>query len=129
MITQLGKVGTLIEASIPDATLSIPPPAPSTDSSEILLPPPPPSIHLTPLLGSAPSEHLQTLHSLYAAQVATLVWTSNAEGMMGGDRRAVIVGIALRPLPGAGDEGSPSERERQVFHGVMAAVRSLLLPK
>ncbi|KAF8481410.1 hypothetical protein JB92DRAFT_3038627 [Gautieria morchelliformis] len=59
-----------------------------------LLPSPPPSIQLTLLLGSGPSEHIQTLHSLYASQAGTLVWLS-AEGN-GGERRPVVVGIALK---------------------------------
>ncbi|GJE87142.1 hypothetical protein PsYK624_032250 [Phanerochaete sordida] len=126
IITQLGKAGTLIEATIPDATPLIPPPALPADSSEVPLPPPPPSIHLTPLLGNAPTEHLQTLHSLYAAQVATLVWTSSADGLVGDSRRAIIVSIALRPVPGAEGGESLSEHERRMFHGIMAVVRTLL---
>lgn len=44
-------------------------------------------------------------------------------------RRAVIVGIALRPDKDAGREESLSEHERKVFHGVMGVVRDLLAQK
>ncbi|PSR77353.1 hypothetical protein PHLCEN_2v7954 [Hermanssonia centrifuga] len=101
-------------------------PAGPADADVPSLPPPPPSIQLTPLLGNAQSDHMQTLHSLYASQVATLVWTSEAEGSIDSDRRGVIVGIALQNVAEKGHEGGLSEHERGVFHGVMAMVKDLL---
>lgn len=149
LVTQLGKVGSLvraaatvdnvsypyqptcqIEATIPEATPLLPPPAPPSDStSEIPLPHPSTAINLKPLLGVAPSGHLQTLYSLYAAQVATLVWMSGADGSIGDNRRAVILGIALKSMGGAESGGSVSEQERQVFLGVMRTIRDLLAGK
>src|SRR5882672_11438681 len=96
-------------------------PAPPPDPSDPYchpLPPPPSAIQLTPLFGSAPSEHMQTLHSLYTAQIATIVWTAESDGPLEVDRRNVVVGIALRKSDGAGD-GGLSLQEREVFKGVM----------
>lgn len=45
---------------------------------------------------------------------------------MGDNRRAVIVGIALKPIAVAGGEGSVSEQERQVFMEVMRTLRDLI---
>jgi hypothetical protein len=50
---------------------------------------------------------MQTLHSLYAAQIATIIWVEEAK-KMAVDRRSVVVGIALRDAD-----------ERKTFHGVM----------
>ncbi|EIN07292.1 hypothetical protein PUNSTDRAFT_144807 [Punctularia strigosozonata HHB-11173 SS5] len=122
LITQLGKVGNLIQATIP-ATTALQP-APSSDdtlSASAALPPPPPTIQLTPLLGAAPSEHIRTLHSLYASQAATIIWFSENKEVLGEvPRRGVIVGVALKKL--GGDEilgTSISDTERETFMGVM----------
>ncbi|KAF8511370.1 hypothetical protein JB92DRAFT_2934750 [Gautieria morchelliformis] len=105
LITQVEKIGNLIQVSIPP-TAPLFPASHTTATSESeradgisaeptqSLSSPPPSIQSTPLLGSGPSEHIQTLHSLYASHAATLVWLS-AEGH-GGERKPVVVGIALR---------------------------------
>ncbi|KAG2111644.1 uncharacterized protein F5147DRAFT_633077 [Suillus discolor] len=106
LVTQLGKVGNLIQASIPSTT-----PLLSADLDEDStngLPAPPAAIQLTPLLGGASSEHLQTLHSLYAAQIATIIWVEEAK-KMAVNRRSVVVGIALHR----------DADERNTFHGVM----------
>ncbi|OBZ75807.1 hypothetical protein A0H81_04307 [Grifola frondosa] len=96
LVTQLGKVGNLIQATIPETIPLLPPPPPDPSQPNVFpLPVPPPSIQLTPLLGNAPSQRLHTLHSLYTSQIATLVWTAEAEGPVDTDRRAVVVGIAL----------------------------------
>ncbi|KIJ24752.1 hypothetical protein M422DRAFT_178546 [Sphaerobolus stellatus SS14] len=127
-ITQIGKVGSLIQASIP-------PTAPLIPSSNLLsgsdsdmqphpeqsLPSPPPSIQLTPLVGSAPSEQLQTLHSLYASQAATLVWLYTEA--RGGQRKPVVVGIALRK---GHAETWDEDKQRKTFHGVMEMLQELL---
>ncbi|KAG2078226.1 hypothetical protein BDR04DRAFT_1087977 [Suillus decipiens] len=111
LVTQMGKVGNLIQASIPSTT-----PLLSAHDEDLTtgLPAPPAAIQLTPLLGGAPSEHLQTLHSLYAAQIATIIWVEEAK-KMAVERRSVIVGIALRD----GDE-------RKTFHGVMDHLNRLI---
>ncbi|KAI0306475.1 hypothetical protein B0F90DRAFT_1923291 [Multifurca ochricompacta] len=122
IITQLKKVGTLIQASLPPTT-------PLVDSSEessqaasdaIALSPVHPSIDLVYLFGHAPSLDHQTLYSSYAAQVATLVWASERYGS---SRTPVIVGVALKALR------SPekfSNADRATFLQVMDLVRELL---
>jgi len=75
------------------------------------------------LLGSAPSEHLQTLHSLYVTQIATLVWISEPETAMGSGRKGVVVGLALKKQEVG--EGL-SENERDVFYGIMSLVQDML---
>jgi len=126
LVTQLGKVGTLIQASVPDTTplLPAPPPDPLHPNQQSL-PPPPPAVQLTPLLGSAPSEHVHTLHALYAAQIATIVWSERGFGLLGNSRRSVVVGLALQKSDGADDAGV-TEREKVLFHGVMSALQELL---
>jgi len=92
LVTQLGKVGSLIQASMPE-TVPFPPSLPIDPYSETLkLVEPMSSIELTPLLGTAPSQDIATLHDLYVSQIATLFWT---QGPMG-DRRNVVVGLALK---------------------------------
>ena len=107
------------------------PPVPSADSTlEQTIPPPSASIQLTPLLGVAQSEHLETLHSIYASSIATLVWTYEAEGSLGGDRRAIVVGVALKKSGDvASDTVGLTEHERTVFFGVMEVLRELLSKK
>ena len=68
---------------------------------------------------------MQTLHSLYAAQIATIIWTAESEGTLEVDRRNVIVGIALRKSEG-GDNDGLSEQERNLFAGVMEMLRDCL---
>ncbi|KAG8936562.1 hypothetical protein FRC02_001057 [Tulasnella sp. 418] len=124
LVTQLGKVGSLIEASIPMTTpLPLRPIPPA-------LPNPPASIQLTPLLGQPPSEHMQILYNLYASQIATIWWTSNEkEGM---SRKPVVVGIALKKgqsdaSEDQGDDESPLlEHERVLFREVMDMLSQLL---
>ncbi|KAG6376337.1 hypothetical protein JVT61DRAFT_2318 [Boletus reticuloceps] len=84
------------------------------------LPSPSPAIQLTPIFGSAPSAHAQTLYSLYAAQIATLLWLT-----IGGEHRNVVVGIALRSSKGH-EEGEVSEEEQQTFLAVMEGLRTIL---
>jgi proteasome assembly chaperone 3 len=69
---------------------------------------------------------MQTLHSLYAAQIATLVWLAEDEELLGGDRRSVIVGIALRKATSAREEDL-NEEERNAYHGIMGALQMLLM--
>jgi len=125
VVTQLGKVGNLIQASIPE-TSPLPPTPHELNASP--LPAPPPSIQLSHLFGSASSEHIRTLHSLYASQIATIVWTMEAEQAIDAPpRRRVIVGIALKNSIGSHDGSSRlTEDERAVFHGVMSAIQEML---
>lgn len=100
-------------------------PSPDEEPNASALPPPPPSIQLTPLLGSAPTDHLRTLYALYASQVATIVWTAEAGGLMDERRRSVIVGLALKKSGEEEDQGL-SIAERETFHQVMGMVRDLV---
>jgi len=68
---------------------------------------------------------MQTLHSLYAAQIATIVWTAGSDGPLEVDRRNVVVGIALRKSDGADGDGL-SQQEKEVFVGVMDMLRDSL---
>ncbi|KAI8989686.1 hypothetical protein BD414DRAFT_521970 [Trametes punicea] len=127
LVTQIGKVGSLIQAAIPTTMPLLPPPPPDPSNPNALpLPVPPPSIQLTPLLGSAPTERVQTLHSLYASQIATLVWTLEEASVLEADRRPVVVGIALAKPPEHGESAELSAHDRTVFRGVMDMVRELL---
>lgn len=94
-----------------------------TQPNKLILPEPSPAIQLTSLLGSSPSAHLQTLHSLYASQIATIVWTEEALIGLESLRRSVVIGLALYQSQ-EGDEGLQGERE--VFEGVMSMVYDLL---
>ena len=105
----------------------LPPPPPDPSQPNLIpLPVPPPSLQLTPLLGSAPSERIQTLHNLYASQIATLVWTMDGANVLEADRRAVVVGIALAKTSGPVNSSDLTPQDRVVFYGVMEMVRELL---
>ncbi|KII88402.1 hypothetical protein PLICRDRAFT_175996 [Plicaturopsis crispa FD-325 SS-3] len=126
LVTQMGKVGNLIQATIPPTVPLLPAPAPDSGNPNIqTLPPPPAAIQLTSLLGGGPTEHMQTLHSLYASQIATIVWTAESQGPLEVDRKAVVVGVALRKSEGD-ESGGLSESERDVFLGVMSMLNELL---
>ncbi|KAI6036280.1 hypothetical protein BKA83DRAFT_107883 [Pisolithus microcarpus] len=122
-ITQLGKVGSLIQVSMPSTVLLASNGV--SDSSGHALPAPPAALQLMPLFGSASSEHLRSLHSLYAAQVATLIWCAGGHTLGGSDRRSVIVGIALRRSTPTVEEGF-DEHERKTFHETVRVLASML---
>jgi hypothetical protein len=63
---------------------------------------------------------MHTLYSLYAAQIATLLWLT-----IRGEPRSVVVGIALRISKTHG-EGELSEEDQQTFRAVMAALQTAL---
>ncbi|KAJ7046864.1 hypothetical protein C8F04DRAFT_987123 [Mycena alexandri] len=123
LVTQLGKVGNLIQATIPETIPLFPAVQDPAQPNVQALPEPPAAIQLTPLLGNAPSQHLQTLHSLYAAQIATILWTTG--NPLEVSRRPVIVGIALRKSEAQDDDGL-TENERSVFAGVTSMVFQLV---
>ncbi|KAL1676985.1 hypothetical protein EV122DRAFT_215118 [Schizophyllum commune] len=128
LVTQLGKVGNLIQASLPATTPIQPAAEPSADHPNALaLPPPPPGIQVTGLLGSSSSDHQHTLHYLYASQIATIVWTAEGGGALAGPRRDVIIGLALRKsAPSPDDEGSLSEAERETYNATMLLLQEIL---
>lgn len=70
---------------------------------------------------------MQTLHSLYVSQIATLVWVAEPSTALDLGRKGVIVGLALKKQEG-GTEGL-SENEKTIFHGVMSLVQDMLKPE
>ena len=115
-----------IQVSIPQAAPLLVQPSPDQgEPNTPTLPPPPPSIQLTPLLGSAPTDHLRTLYALYASQIATIIWIAETGELMDERRRSVVVGVALKK---SGEEESQglSEAERETFHRVMGMIGDLV---
>lgn len=111
-----------IQASIPFTTIlpAVHHMTGPTGQNDLALPPVPHAIELTTLLGNTLSEHMQTLHSLYVAQIATIIWNWEDEHSPG-LRRSVVVGIALRKTDKQ-DEVS----ERESFFQIMEMVQKLL---
>ncbi|THU87268.1 hypothetical protein K435DRAFT_917182 [Dendrothele bispora CBS 962.96] len=127
LVTQVGKVGNLIQVSLPATIPLQPAPPPDPLYPDVLsLPPPPIAIQLTPLLGHASSEHIQTLHNLYASQIATITWTTEAALPLQMSRKNVIVGIALRKTTPAAEKPELSEEERSTFAGIMSMIQEML---
>ncbi|KIM32998.1 hypothetical protein M408DRAFT_326672 [Serendipita vermifera MAFF 305830] len=118
LVTQMGKVGTLIQATVPPTT-PFAPQAPSDDASNAALPEPPVSIVLTPLMGTSPSPDHKTLLDIYASQIATLAWSSNPSY-----RSPVVVGLAMKKQSISLEDGEIviQERNREVFFEVMKMV-------
>jgi proteasome assembly chaperone 3 len=107
---------TQLQATIPD-TAPLPPP------SSTGIPEPPAAVHVHSLLGSAPTERSQALHSIYATHAATLLWINDIASATGSSRRPVIVGIALKQLKG---DQQMEEAERMVFTSAMDMLAGLL---
>lgn len=107
---------------MPDSASLIPQSSESSDQNHLLIPEPSPAIQLTPLFGSAPSEHLQTLYSLYVPQIATIIWRHESQRGLESSRRSVVVGLALSKL----DSQEDMRVEREIFEGVMSMVHDLL---
>lgn len=95
----------------------------ASNATSSTLPPVHPSIDLTYLFGNAPSSDHQTLYSSYAAQIATLVWTSERQGQAGSPHTPVVVGVALKSPRSS--EG-PTCTDRATFLQVMDLVRDAL---
>ena len=108
-----------IQASVPP-TIALSQAAASNSGS---LPPVHPSIDLTYLFGHAPSSDHQTLYSSYAAQVATLVWSSERYAQVGSSRNPVVVGVALK-APQSSER--VSDADRRTFLRIMDWVREIL---
>ncbi|KAG9127022.1 hypothetical protein FRC07_000998 [Ceratobasidium sp. 392] len=125
-ITQLGKIGCLIQASIPSSVPLIPPPPPPA------LPLPPTATSLTPLLGHPPDARSVTLFNLYASQAAAIAWAK--AGQL--HRRPVIVGLALKRTknPPTSNDGTSeveddfeiSDVERATFKEIMGMLMDCL---
>ncbi|GAA5918509.1 hypothetical protein JCM6882_001360 [Rhodosporidiobolus microsporus] len=146
VVTQLGRIGCMIQVSPPPPTLPSPvPPPPSSNSLLASLPPPHPSTVLSPLFGVPPSPHISSLHDLYASQIGAIVFSRSGGGggpgggledlggmpVLAGAAKPVVLGIALKIKPPAegeeGDgEGGVTEEERQTFGEVMEMILECL---
>jgi len=94
--------------------------------SEVFLPPPDPSSTMTSLFGTARTEASDEVEQLYAAQMASIVFSSGqrggeeggADGSVLGGGKPVVVGLGLKPgFVEPGEAGGDGGRER--FAGVM----------
>ncbi|KAF8136568.1 hypothetical protein EV363DRAFT_1319950 [Boletus edulis] len=103
LVTQMGKVGNLIQVSIPSTADPNAHTSFNDSDPREPLPSPSPAIQLTQSLG-----------------IATLLWLT-----IGGEYRSVVVGIALRSSKGH-EEGEVSEEEQQTFLAVMEGLRTIL---
>ncbi|GAA5971798.1 hypothetical protein JCM11641_001517 [Rhodosporidiobolus odoratus] len=140
VVTQLGRIGCMIQISPPPPTLpsALPLAAAPSENPSILssLPLPHPSTLLTPLFGVPPSPHISSLHDLYASQIGAIVFqrfsaASAADagaGMLTLGAKPVVLGIALRRSSSAeeDDEGGVTEEERGTFAEVMEMVLECL---
>ncbi|KAG7092570.1 hypothetical protein E1B28_008918 [Marasmius oreades] len=127
LVSQVGKVGNLIQVTLPPTTPLLPAAtADPLESNTRQLPPIPAATHLTSLLGHAPSEYRHTLHNLYASQIASLIWNMAPEDPTSQARKTIIVGIALQKSKTNDDTSSPTETEKETFTGVMRTVQELL---
>ena len=70
---------------------------------------------------------MHTLHSLYASQIATVIWTEEVQEFLEAERRPIVVGLALRKSEAEGL--GLTDHERKVFYGVMGMVRELVQRK
>lgn len=68
---------------------------------------------------------MQTLHSLFASQIATIIWTAESDGSLEINRRNVVVGLALRKSESSSGDGL-NQQERDLFVGVMDMLRDTL---
>jgi len=124
LVTQMGKVGNLIQATLPATTSLLPTRTDASQPNSVLLQESSPAIQLTSLLGAAPSANLQALQSLYASHIATIVWTEESQMGLESFRRSVVIGVALaKSNEQEIDEG---KGQREVFEGVMSMVHELL---
>lgn len=70
---------------------------------------------------------MHTLHSLYASQIATVIWTEEVQEFLEAERRRIVVGLALRKSEAEGL--GLTDHERKVFYGVMDMIRELVQRK
>ncbi|TFK30003.1 hypothetical protein FA15DRAFT_663325 [Coprinopsis marcescibilis] len=126
LVTQLGKVGNKIQATLLSTAPLFSPEYEPKEHDPLWIPPPPPAIQLTPLLGSSTSEHQQTLHSLYASQIATVVWYANSQFALDGDRKSVVVGIALKRVDVEGSGCELSDGERGTFREIIMTIQKII---
>ena len=83
------------------------------------------------MLGNAPSDSEAALYSLYASQIATIVWSylndpANSKEQGGNSLRPVIVGLALKRAPSVDGGQSVTDQKRTTFTAIMEMVVELL---
>lgn len=104
IVTQVGKIGCLIQATTP-SSLSL---AAMSASAPLSQDAPPLPSSLTRLFGTPPAG-LETLYDLYVSQIASLVRSTSPNR---DDTRPIVVGIGLKHLSHDQDPLSDAERER-----------------
>jgi hypothetical protein len=67
---------------------------------------------------------MQTLQSLYASQIATIIWTEESRMGLESFRRSVVIGLAL--AKSNEQETGEGRSQREVFEGVISMVHMLL---
>ncbi|GAA5923493.1 hypothetical protein JCM3775_000405 [Rhodotorula graminis] len=134
IVTQLGRIGAMIQVTAPPSALTAlppPPPPPQASSSTartVPRPAPHPSTLLTPLFGAAPSPHIASLHDLYALHVGAAIFARlGAAGE--GAQRPVVLGIGLKRAQRDGaalgdddDDAGVTEAEKETFEQVLDMV-------
>ncbi|BGP69585.1 hypothetical protein NBRC10513v2_002929 [Rhodotorula toruloides] len=140
VVTQMGRIGCMIQVSPPLSSLSMLPPMPPPthlpsappQNPLAALPRPDPSSILTPLFGVPPSPHLSYLHDLYAAQIAAIVFRKMGGGdVLSGGVKPVVLGIGLKQRTSGAEEGDEddvelTQAERETFAQVMEMVGECL---
>ncbi|GAA5937431.1 uncharacterized protein JCM15063_002904 [Sporobolomyces koalae] len=133
VLTQLGKIGCLIQIHPPPSTLPAPLPLPSrmATSDTPSLPPAHPSVTLSPLFGVPPSPHIQALHDLYATHIGSILFDKMTRDTHGMQVKPVILGIGLKRSQGAEEvetdqESRITDDERETFMQVMDMVKECI---
>ncbi|GAA6004669.1 hypothetical protein JCM11491_002187 [Sporobolomyces phaffii] len=135
ILTQLGRIGCLLQVLPPPPTLPAAVSRPSDDATASSLPPPHPSLVLSPLFGVPPSPHVSALHDLYASQIASNLFDKMSRDTHGLEVKPVVIGIGLKRTrdepdgtDGNGDDDASgiSDRERDTFMQVMEMVNECI---
>jgi len=119
LITQLGKVGLLVQATMPE-TIPLPTISSLSDEqAEAPLPEPPSAILLTPLMGTSLDARHQILTNLYVSQIATLAWYADTS-----QRLPIVVGLALKKEESRREEDdlTMDQHDRETFLQIMNVV-------
>ncbi|KDE09133.1 hypothetical protein MVLG_00847 [Microbotryum lychnidis-dioicae p1A1 Lamole] len=123
IVTQLGRIGSLLQVNRPVPGLPTPlRPTTSHNPQDAFLsslPLPHPASTLTTLLGVAPSTRATSLYQLYAQQLGAIVFDSLGEAA-----KPVVLGIALKEFPArhGDDKEHVGDRERKVFREVLKRI-------
>ncbi|GAA5893091.1 uncharacterized protein JCM6883_007564 [Sporobolomyces salmoneus] len=130
ILTQLGRIGCLIQVLPPPSTLPAALPRPPNGSASPSLPPPHPSLVLSPLFGVPPTPHIAALHDLYASHVASILFEKMSADTQGMEVKPVVLGIGLKRKQDQQEEGKEeseiSEKERETFMQVMEMVKECI---